>query len=83
MKREWVTKRVRAYNLKPGDVIEFLDRRNLKTVKRTVAAIEDERIDDTDHAVIKFRRCRWGLVAKRTELIRVRRLTASKPRSKP
>lgn len=71
--REWRTRRVRAYNLKSGDVLAFLDIEKLKEVRRTVARVSPS-VDSSDNVDIHFRRWRWGLQMKRAALVRIRRL---------
>jgi hypothetical protein len=70
--KEWRSRNVRAWNLKPGDVISFLDRKRMREMKRTVDAIEPE---GDDQIIIRFRRWRptLGLFMKRTAIMRVRR----------
>lgn len=71
--KAWGTRQVRAYNLKPGDVIPFFNLKTLREVRRTVAGIEPE---GDDQIIIRFRRWRptLGMLVKRTSLMRVRRL---------
>lgn len=75
--REFETKHVRAWNLKPGDVVEFFDSSRAKVVRRTVAKVssaEDEG-GPAKFVVVRFRRFgRWGLLQARNNLVRVRRL---------
>lgn len=73
--KEWRSRNVRAWNLKPGDVISFLDRKRMQEVKRTVDDIEPE---GDDQIIIRFRRWRptLGLLVKRTMIMRIRRCEA-------
>jgi hypothetical protein len=73
----WETKRVRAYNLKPGDVVEFLDTKKAKTVKRTVQDVVTSP-EVEGNVVIKFRSYRWALHVERMMLVRTRRLNRMK-----
>jgi hypothetical protein len=71
--RVWRTRRVRAYNLKSGDVLAFLDIKKLKEVRRTVARVAPS-FESSDNVDIHFRRWRWALQMKRAALVRIRRL---------
>jgi len=76
--REWVTRSVRAYNVKPGDVVEFYDSKRHKVVRKTVASVTEADDPEVDSVLIRFRqRCRYGLMMKRLSLVRVRRLEGS------
>lgn len=71
--RQWETRQVRAYNLKPGDVMSFLNMKRRAEERRTVASVVESETWPGD-VEIRFRRWRWGLHLKRTMLVRVRRL---------
>lgn len=71
------TKRVRAYNLKPGDVVELFDRKKVTIISRTVTEVGPSPEFKGD-VVIKFRRCRWALHVKKTMLLRARRAQTKK-----
>lgn len=75
--RTWEIRQVRAWNLKPGDVIGFFDRKKFAELRRTVEAVEPE---GHDQIIIRFRRWRptLGLLVPRTKLIRVRRMSPKK-----
>lgn len=68
------TKRVRAWNLKPGDVVELFDASKARPVKATVREVAPSPECD-GHVIIRYRRWRnWAMLVKRTMLMRVRRL---------
>lgn len=80
MSKVWATVRVRAYNLRPGDVISFYDLRRHREVTRTVKEVAAEgETGPAQYVVIRYRRCQWGQVAKRGRVVRVRRLVEVKP----
>jgi hypothetical protein len=68
--KEWATRQVRAWNAKPGDVVEFYD-----TVRRRVTAKTVQRVLDGDvYVAYRYRGVKWSTVHKRHSLIRIRRL---------
>lgn len=75
--KRWETRQVRAYNVKPGDVIGFFDIKRRVEVRKTVNLVENDR-NYEDHVVIRFRRGRgittWGLSIPRMKLMRIRRM---------
>ena len=73
----WETKRVRAYNLKPGDIVGFFDTKKRKEVSRIVTEVSPSP-EFEGNVVIKFRRSRWALHVERTMLLRARRAQAKK-----
>lgn len=77
MNREWTTRQVRAWNLKPGDVIGFLDRKRMKEVRRTVDHVEPS-LEFPGDIEVHFRRWRWAMHLKRNMLMRIRRLDGKK-----
>ena len=74
MKREWVTRRVRAYNVKPGDVVRCFDAKRFREVLLTVHWVKDT---DSDTVDIGFRRKTFGWRLKRLSYVRVRRREAA------
>jgi hypothetical protein len=71
--RAWETRHVRAWNVKPGDVLSFFDTKTLKEVRKTVRDVIPSE-EYPDYVQISFRKVPWVLHQKRNRSIRVRRL---------
>lgn len=67
--KTWETKRVRAYNLKPGDMIRCWNTKTQKEMSLTVHWVDDK----GDEVFVGFRRRMWGWILKRHQLMRIRR----------
>lgn len=70
----WETKRVRAWNLKSGDVMSFFDTKRMREMRKTVDSVTPSTEWPGD-VEIRFRRWRWGMHLKRTHIMRIRRLS--------
>lgn len=67
--REWSTRQVRAYNVKPGDVLSCFDTKRFREVKLTVSWVDDKGAE----VWVGFRKRLVGWRLARMRLIRVRR----------
>lgn len=72
---EWVTKRVRAYNVRAGDVVDVWNLKRQRPGKLTVQWVDARAADRVD---IGFRRRLFGWRLKRNQLVRVRRREAKR-----
>jgi hypothetical protein len=68
--KAWSTRRVRAYNLEPGDVLSCFDTKRMREVKLTVSWVQDKGAE----VWVGFRKRLFGWKLARARLIRVRRL---------
>ena len=75
MKRKRVTKQVRAYNVRPGDVIEAFDSKSCRVVRLTVAWCGSSPPEAAPgHVDIGFRRQLFGYRRPRMSIVRVLRV---------